>query len=109
LTGMTGSFVVPGILFLQAIGLTRDMLIQAMGLLFTVSTVALALALKGNDLLSVELGSWSAAAVVPAILGMALGQRVRQGLSEELFRRVFFVALLLLGAYIMAGALGRMA
>ena len=31
LTGMTGSFVVPGVLFLQAIGLPRDSLIQAMG------------------------------------------------------------------------------
>jgi uncharacterized membrane protein YfcA len=41
LTGMTGSFVVPGVLYLQAIGLPRDMLIQAMGMLFTVSTVAL--------------------------------------------------------------------
>lgn len=35
LTGMTGSFVVPGVMFLQAIGLPRDRLIQAMGMLFT--------------------------------------------------------------------------
>ena len=106
LTGMTGSFVVPGVLYLQAIGLSRDLLIQAMGLLFTASTVALAAALGGNDLLTPELGAWSAAAVLPAILGMALGQRVRRGLSEERFRRVFFVALLVLGAYIIAVAFG---
>ena len=106
LTGMTGSFVVPGILYLQALGLTRDMLIQAMGLLFTASTIALAVALRGNDLLSLGIGAWSAAAVLPAILGMALGRRVRRGLSEQLFRRVFFAALLILGGYIIAGALG---
>ena len=104
LTGMTGSFVVPGVLYLQALGLTRDMLIQAMGLLFTASTIALAVALGGNDLLSLELGTWSAAALLPAILGMVLGQRVRRVLSEPLFRRVFFIALLLLGGYIIAGA-----
>ncbi len=104
LTGMTGSFVVPGVLYLQALGLTRDTLIQAMGLLFTASTIALAVALGGNDLLSLELGVWSAAAVLPAILGMALGRRVRRRLSEQLFRRVFFIALLLLGGYIIAGA-----
>jgi len=109
LTGMTGSFVVPGVLYLQAIGLSRDMLIQAMGLLFTASTVALALALRGNDLLSADLGLWSAAALLPAVLGMALGRHIRQSLSEPLFRRVFFVALLLLGAYIVAGALGALA
>jgi uncharacterized membrane protein YfcA len=103
---MTGSFVVPGVLYLQALGLTRDMLIQAMGLLFTLSTLALAAALGGNDLLSRDLGLWSAAAVAPALLGMALGQRVRRALPEERFRRIFFAALLVLGAYIVAGALG---
>jgi uncharacterized membrane protein YfcA len=108
LTGMTGSFVVPGVLYLQALGLTRDILIQAMGLLFTASTLALAVALGGNDFLSLELGAWSAAAVLPAILGMGLGQRVRQALSEPLFRRVFFIALLILGGYIIAGAFGGM-
>jgi len=106
LTGMTGSFVVPGVMFLQAIGLPRDMLIQAMGMLFTVSTLALAVALQGNDLLTVELGTISAMALVPAIAGMVLGQRIRQKLSEELFRRVFFVSLLVLGAYIIARAFG---
>jgi uncharacterized membrane protein YfcA len=106
LTGMTGSFVVPGVLFLQAIGLSRDMLIQAMGMLFTVSTLALAVALQRNSLLTVELGGLSAMALLPAISGMVAGQRLRQNLSEPLFRRVFFVALLLLGAYIIASALG---
>ena len=109
LTGMTGSFVVPGVLFLQAIGLPRDMLVQAMGMLFTVSTVALAAALQGNGLLTGELGTLSAAALLPAIVGMVLGQRIRQGLSEQLFRRVFFISLLLLGAYIIASASGGFA
>lgn len=107
LTGMTGSFVVPGVLYLQALGLSRDLLIQAMGLLFALSTAALALALGTNGLLSPELGLWSGAAVAPALVGMTLGQRIRQALSEALFRRVFFVALLLLGAYIVAGALAQ--
>ena len=105
LTGMTGSFVVPGVMFLQAIGLPRDMLIQAMGMLFTVSTLALGAALQGNNLLTGELSIVSAAALVPALLGMVFGQSIRQRLSEDKFRKVFFVALLLLGAYIIASAL----
>jgi uncharacterized membrane protein YfcA len=80
------------------------MLIQAMGMLFTASTLALAVALQGNDLLTFELGSLSAAALLPAIIGMVVGRRIRQRLSEQLFRRVFFVSLLLLGAYIIASA-----
>lgn len=106
LTGMTGSFVVPGVLYLQAIGLSRDQLIQAMGMLFTASTLALAAALQGNNLLSIELGAMSAAALVPAVIGMMLGQRIRRKLSEPLFRRLFFVSLLMLGGYIIINAFG---
>ncbi|NQU61722.1 MAG: sulfite exporter TauE/SafE family protein [Rhodospirillales bacterium] len=106
LTGMTGSFVVPGVFFLQAIGLSRDMLIQAMGMLFTASTLALAIALQGNGLLTIDLGILSTAALIPAIIGMILGQGIRKRLSEHLFRRLFFIALLILGAYIIASASG---
>ena len=105
LTGMTGSFVVPGVMFLQAIGLPRDALIQAMGMLFTASTLALAVALQGNDLLTVDLGILSTTALLPAAAGMVIGQRIRKRLSEALFRQVFFVSLLVLGAYIIASAL----
>jgi uncharacterized membrane protein YfcA len=105
LTGMTGSFVVPGVMFLQAIGLSRDALIQAMGMLFTVSTVALGLALHHSNFLTVGQVTLSTAAVVPAIIGMVVGQAIRQRLSEQRFRMVFFIALLALGAYIIVNAL----
>jgi uncharacterized protein len=108
LTGMTGSFVVPGVLFLQATGLPRDTLIQAMGILFAVSTLALGVALQGNGLLSAELGLMSAVGVMPAIAGMVFGRWIRQKLSESLFRRVFFISLLVLGIYIFANAVGAL-
>lgn len=104
LTGMTGSFVVPGVMYLQAIDLPREALIQAMGMLFTVSTIALAVALQQNQLLSSELGALSLASVIPAIIGMWLGQRLRKRLSEQQFRRVFFISLLVLGGAVFAQA-----
>lgn len=99
-TGLTGTTAVPGIIYLQAVGLERDALIQAMGILFTLSLIALALVLGGNGILTGELGLLSIAACVPAFSGMIIGRRVRRSLSEAHFRRVFFIALLLLGAYI---------
>jgi hypothetical protein len=104
LTGMTGAFMVPGVFYLQAIGLSRNMLIQAMGMLFTVSTLALGVSLQANNLLTIELGQMSLAALLPAIIGMALGQRIRKKLSEKLFRQIFFISLLVLGAYIVGNA-----
>ncbi|MFT5510512.1 MAG: putative membrane protein YfcA [Hyphomicrobiaceae bacterium] len=108
LTGMTGSFVVPGVMYLQAIGLPRDTLVQAMGILFTLSTLMLGLALGRSNLLTAELGWISLMAVVPAIAGMVLGQQLRKLLSEQAFRRVFFLSLFVLGAYIVATAVSRL-
>jgi len=104
LTGMTGSFVVPGVMFLQSIGLGRDMLLQAMGMLFTLSTLALAIALQRNALLTAEHGLLSITALLPALLGMVFGRWIRRGVSEELFRKLFFISLLVLGTYIIFSA-----
>lgn len=105
LMGMTGSSVVPGVMYLQSIGLSRDMLVQAMGMLFMFSTLALAIALQQNTILTIENGIISIGALIPAFIGMIFGQRIRQHLSESLFRRVLFVSLLALGMYIIAIAL----
>ncbi len=98
-TGLTGSFI-PGILYLQALGLSRDHLVQGMGITFMVLTVVLAGALTQQEMMTVDLWLMSAVAVAPAALGMVLGRALRRRLSEALFRRVFFSALLLLGAYL---------
>ena len=107
LTGMTGSFVVPGVMFLQAIGLKREVLIQAMGMLFALSTLALAIALQRNALLTAEQGVLSFSALLPALLGMGFGRRIRRRISAQMFRKLFFIALFLLGIYIIANALGN--
>ena len=105
LMGMTGSAVVPGVMYLQAIGLSRDVLVQAMGMLFMVSGLTLSLALLQNAILTIENGMVSIGALIPAIIGMIIGQRIRQNLSESLFRKVFFVSLLVLGVYIIVKAI----
>ncbi len=105
LTGMTGTAAVPGVMFLQAIGLPRDVLIQAMGILFAATTLALAAALQQANFLTVDHGILSSAAVLPAIAGMIAGQWIRKGIAEQRFRTVFFIGLLVLGAYFIANAI----
>src|SRR5258708_3863331 len=48
-TGAAGVFVIPAVPYLQAIGLEKEELIQALGLSFTISTVALAAGLLRVD------------------------------------------------------------
>lgn len=104
LTGMTGSFVVPGVMYIEAIGLAKDTLIQAMGILFTLSTIMLAFALQQSGILTLDFGVLSASAVAPAAIGMIIGQRIRRSLSKRLFWRAFFISLLIMGGYIILSA-----
>jgi len=104
-TGLTGSFIFPGLMYLQSLDLRKEALIQAMGLLFTLSTLALAVALTGHGLLDLSVGWVSVAVVVPALLGMMGGRRFRQHLSEAQFRKTFFVSVMALGVIIIVSAI----
>ncbi|HDR8857818.1 TPA: sulfite exporter TauE/SafE family protein [Burkholderia territorii] len=103
-TAATGVFVVPAVPYLQALRLPKDDLIQALGLSFTASTVALALQLRVTGALqTVDLGV-SVLALVPALAGMMGGQYARRVMSENAFKRCFFVGMIALGAYMAASA-----
>jgi uncharacterized membrane protein YfcA len=97
-TGGTGVFVIPAVPYLQALGLKKDDLIQALGLSFTVSTVALAVGLGWRGAFQLDGLVLSSLAIVPALAGMWLGQIVRHKVSPETFRRWFLIGFLLLGA-----------
>lgn len=105
ITGATGTFVVPAVPYFAGLGLPRDELVQALGLSFTVSTVALGLGLWWHGALQLHSLSNSAFAILPALLGMMLGGRLRRRVSPERFRRWFFVALAALGAHIVHAAI----
>ncbi|HWV51421.1 sulfite exporter TauE/SafE family protein [Pseudorhodoplanes sp.] len=94
----TGVFVIPALPYLQAMGFDKDELVQALGLHFTVSTVALALVLWDGGAFSLSLGTLSLFAIAPAVIGMYAGQRVRARLSPETFRIFLYIGLLALGA-----------
>jgi hypothetical protein len=97
IAGGTGIFVIPAGPYFQAIGLGKDELVQMLGLSFSVSTIALAVVLWRDGVMQLGNAAGSVAAVLPALLGMAIGQRVRRRASPEVFRRYFFIGLLLLG------------
>jgi hypothetical protein len=94
----TGVFVIPALPYLQAIGFEKDELVQALGLHFTTSTIALALVLWDGGAFNLSLGTLSLFAIVPAVAGMYAGQRIRSRISAETFRVFLYVGLLALGA-----------
>ena len=104
LTGATAIFAVPAVPYFSSLELEREELIQTLGLSFTVSTIALAIALATRGVFEPQLGVASALAIIPAVAGMWAGQRLRQRIHPEIFRRWFLIALVVLGIYMMVRA-----
>jgi uncharacterized membrane protein YfcA len=100
-TAATGVFVLPAGPYLQAIGLERDQLVQAMGISFSVSTAMLGLSLGFAGAMPGTLAGASLLALAPAILGMVAGQWLRHRISARTFRLWFFLGLLALGAHLL--------
>lgn len=97
LTGATGVFTLPAVPYIQALGLQKDELVQALGLSFTVSTAALAGGLLAHGAFRLDQLGLSLLAVIPALAGMWLGSIVRQKISPRTFRRCFLLFLIILG------------
>jgi uncharacterized membrane protein YfcA len=100
----TGVQVIPSMPFMQAIGMEKDELVQALGVFFTVATLALAFNLTAAGLLSAATALPGAVAMAAAFAGMFVGQAVRSRMQPEVFRRWFLFAMILLGLYLAASA-----
>jgi uncharacterized protein len=105
ITAATGVFVIPSVPYLQALALGKEELIQALGLTFTVSTIALAINLAFAGALNFGAAGPTLIALVMAFAGMWIGQFLRLRLAPEIFRRCFFAGLLLLGVYLAVDAM----
>jgi hypothetical protein len=109
ITGMvsatTGVQVIPSMPFMQAIGMEKDELVQALGVFFTVATLALAINLTSVGLLTAATALPGAVAMVASFAGMFIGQAVRTRLQPEAFRRWFLIAMILLGIYLIGSAM----
>jgi uncharacterized membrane protein YfcA len=90
--------------YLQAIGMQKDELVQALGVFFTVATLALAFNLTSAGLLTAATALPGAVAMAASFIGMFVGQAVRTRMHPDVFRRWFLIAMILLGLYLAASA-----
>jgi uncharacterized protein len=107
-TGLTGTFVVPGTLYLQSMQLNRHSLVQSMGLSGSIATISLGASLGERGVLSHDLLIISCVMIIPALIGMGLGTKVRSKIDEISFRRLFFVSLSAIGVWIITSAVINM-
>jgi uncharacterized membrane protein YfcA len=100
ISGATGVQVIPSMPFFQALGMKKDELIQALGVFFTVATVAQAFNLSAAGILDESTALPGVIALGFSFAGMAVGQTVRTRLEPETFRRWFLIAMIVLGIYL---------
>jgi uncharacterized membrane protein YfcA len=105
ISAATGVQVIPSMPFMQAIGMEKDELVQALGVFFTTATLALAFNLTAGGLLTAATALPGAVAMAASFTGMFIGQAVRTRMQPEVFRRWFLISMILLGTYLAGSAL----
>lgn len=97
-TAATGVFVIPMVPYLQSLKLSKDEFIQALGISFTVATIALTIRLGATN--TKDWGSNLpdiAMAIVAAFIGMWIGAKLRDKLNPVQFQRVLYTVFVVLG------------
>jgi uncharacterized protein len=97
MTGLTGAQVMPLFPYVMALQLEPARTVQAINLSVMIASTILAVGLAGAGLLTISLFAASVAAVVPALVGVEVGMRMRRLIPVERFRRLILVTLLLIG------------
>ena len=81
------------------------MMVQALGLTFITISCALAISFTRHQLVPWDMALIALYAVAPTVVGLMLGTRLRHRISEAQFRRIFFIALLAAGIYMLVRAI----
>ena len=108
ISASSGVQVIPSVPFLQAIGMEKDELVQALGVFFTVATLALGFTLTRAGLVNGATALPGAVAMACSFAGVFLGQAVRSRMDAERFRRWFLIAMILLGLYLAGTAIYKL-
>jgi uncharacterized membrane protein YfcA len=103
--GVTGVAAVPFLPYMQSLDIDRHDLVQALGImfLFIIGALTLALALQGAFDATNLVGA--ILAIVPTFTGVWLGQKARQAVSAETFRRIFLIGMFAVGLHMARGLL----
>lgn len=104
-TGITGIAAVPFLPYMQSLQISKNELIQGLGIMFVCITAALAAALVQQNVFDTANMIGGVAAVAPTFAGVWIGQKVRHAASPETFRKIFLYGMLALGLHMSRGLL----
>ncbi len=97
LTGFTGSQVMPLMPYMLSLKLDSALFVQAVNIAVVIASVFLGIGLWASGLMSVPELGLSVLAVVPALLGVQIGNWARCHIPQTHFRSIVLAVLLLIG------------
>lgn len=97
--GVTGVAAVPFLPYMQSLDIDRHDLVQALGIMFLFIIGALTVALAAQGAFDATNLAGAIAAIVPTFMGVWLGQKARNTVSPETFRRIFLFGMLAVGLH----------
>ena len=113
LAGIAGGFLggistiwgPPLMIFLMMLHLKKEEWIQAVGLIWFTGAIPLTLSFWANGMLNEQSFPLSAAAVIPGMIGVLIGEKIRGWINQETFRKVMLGLLFIIGLNLIRRAL----
>ncbi|WP_068118071.1 sulfite exporter TauE/SafE family protein [Tropicimonas marinistellae] len=103
--GISGVWGPPLVMYLTALGTPKAEQVRTQGVAFALAAVLLVATHLQSGVLNTRTLPFSGLMLVPALAGMWIGQRVQDGLDQEMFRKATLVVLMLAGLNLLRRAI----
>ena len=98
MAGLSGIWGPPITMYFLAIQLRKDDFVQAVGLTWASAAVPLLIAYELNGISTAETRPLALLSIVPALAALWIGERIRDRLPQETFRKVLLIIFAVIGA-----------
>lgn len=103
--GLTAVWGPPMVIYLTSRRVSKDEFVRATGLLIFAGSIPLIAGYVGNGFLTWNLFWVSALMIIPTFLGFSIGEKIRDRLNGEAFRKTLLIVFLILGANLLRRAI----
>ncbi len=102
--GLTSIYTMPFVFLLQSLKYNKEKTVQFMGLAFLLYSGMQFISFSYIKLISINTIVPSLIVTLPVIIGFLLGKKIRSFISEKLFKKLFYLMLLLMSGIILINA-----
>ncbi|MBF0278280.1 MAG: sulfite exporter TauE/SafE family protein [SAR324 cluster bacterium] len=100
--GVTGSQMIPILPYLLSLKLEKNLFVQSINISFTLSSLVMLIGLGGLGLLDQQTLFLAGGGIIPVAIGIKLGGKIRKHITDEIFRKLVLIFLILVAFSLIA-------